>query len=91
MTTKPTKWSTNESGANSIACTGCPAHCCKILPSRHPIYRLPLNEEGHCAHLIEDKCSIYATRPAICRTHKMLATLMDQTASICDVLKATYG
>ena len=89
--TEATRWTTAEDGTKSIDCTGCPAHCCKILPSLHPIYRLPLNAEGHCAHLVDDKCSIYTTRPAICRTHKMLDNLMDQTAAACDTLKANDG
>ncbi len=53
---------------SSFPCIGCGA-CCKetdwLFEAGFPV------ENGVCAHLIDDKCSIYETRPDVCRVDLM--------------------
>ena len=53
-------------------CSGCGA-CCKIVglvPNLKNI--LPHKKDGSCIHLVDNKCSIYDSRPDICRVDKMM-------------------
>jgi Fe-S-cluster containining protein len=56
-------------------CNQCGA-CCKVLP----ILVAPdlVDEDGHCRHLKDNKCTIYENRPDICNHDKMFA-LFDMT------------
>lgn len=48
----------------SLNCEGCDANCCKNIPVDGEIP----NHNGVCLFLDDDnKCSIYADRPLICR------------------------
>ena len=52
-------------------CSGC-GGCCKLVGfSKHAVGVLPIKKDMSCAHLVENKCSIYGTRPDICRVEKM--------------------
>ena len=95
MTQEETKYEKQPDGTYKIDCTGCPAHCCKVGP-RLLGGLLPMNEEGYCAHLKDDKCSIYDTRPDVCRSGYMFRKLgmkgsmedyMKQNVKVCDQLK----
>ena len=55
-----------------------------------------MNDQGHCIHLKDNRCSIYATRPQVCRTYeardlfKFVGTAeewMEGNTRICDQLK----
>ena len=92
-----TKYGKQDDGTYQIDCTGCAAHCCKI-GAKLARGLVPLNDQGQCVHLKGDRCSIYATRPQICRTHEARALLkfrgtaeewMEINVKICDQLKET--
>ena len=56
----------------NFLCTGCGA-CCRLAGRMNGAkYGLPIKEDGSCAHLIGSKCSIYETRPDVCRVDKMM-------------------
>jgi len=40
--------------------------CCKRAAT-HPAFPLATNPDGSCMHLVDNKCSIYDTRPLVCR------------------------
>lgn len=49
----------------SFPCTAC-GLCCKKA-GLVPNFPEPVNPDGSCSHLKDNKCSIYETRPLICR------------------------
>jgi Fe-S-cluster containining protein len=98
-----TKWRRRADGVYQIDCTGCPGLCCRQTAALHTA-NLPVTSEGHCAHLGEDsRCTIYETRPPICRVGHLFPLLqsigaastmneyMDLNVSICDRLKAEHA
>lgn len=46
-------------------CDNCNAYCCRMPAVRE--YGLPTLPDGTCAYLVDNKCSIYASRPLVCR------------------------
>ena len=60
----------------SFPCTGCGC-CCKVIDwaddiivrddPAHPYYFPYTHKEGVCEMLIDNKCSVYESRPLICR------------------------
>jgi len=53
-------------------CSKCGA-CCKLAgPMGGAKHGLPINKDGSCANLVNNECSIYKTRPNICRVDKMV-------------------
>jgi hypothetical protein len=90
-----TKYERHDDGTYKIDCTGCAAHCCKVNP-RIPGGLVPMNDQGHCIHLKGNRCSIYATRPQVCRSHEARDLFkfggtaeewMEGNTRICDQLK----
>jgi Fe-S-cluster containining protein len=79
-------------------CSGC-GLCCKLLPRHKPGW--PLRGDGACKHLtVDNRCSIYDTRPAECRINAMhqevapsLSTWKyhDLTAMICNTMMDQEG
>jgi len=96
-----TKYGKQDDGTYQIDCTGCAAHCCKI-GAKLVGGLVPLDDQGQCVHLKGDKCSIYATRPQVCRAHEGIQRgrdlfgfrgtaeeWMEINVKICDQLKDT--
>ena len=55
----------------NFLCSNCGA-CCRAAGKMNGAkYGLPIKEDGSCANLIGNLCSIYDTRPDICRVDKM--------------------
>lgn len=52
-------------------CSGCGACCRAAGKMNGASYGLPIKEDGSCAHLVGNSCSIYNSRPDICRVDKM--------------------
>ena len=80
---------------SSFPCIGCGA-CCKetdwLLDAGFPV------ENDACAHLIDDQCSIYETRPDVCRVDLMGDRLgmpkrenYERTAKCCNKLMGREG
>lgn len=76
----------------SFTCTQCGA-CCRRA-GQLPGFPLPVNPDGSCSKLVNNLCSIYADRPAICRHgHSRAAFGMTPeeydrfTARICNLLQ----
>jgi len=57
----------------TFQCWQCGA-CCKLTPLLER-YNIPVNSEGHCVHLKDNRCSIYAVRPAVCRVSSSRRTV----------------
>ena len=51
-------------------CTQCGACCRKAGEWGGADYGLPIKEDGSCAHLKDNLCSIYETRPDVCNSNK---------------------
>lgn len=60
----------------SFPCTSCGACCRRLWMMPAAVLKeqgLQTNEHGHCTHLTADNlCSIYVTRPKICRVDELL-------------------
>jgi len=52
-------------------CSECGACCRSIGKMNGSKYGLPVKEDGSCANLVGNKCSIYKDRPSICRVESM--------------------
>tara|TARA_R100000544_G_C2226771_1_gene61305 strand:- start:1866 stop:2159 length:294 start_codon:yes stop_codon:yes gene_type:complete len=58
----------------NFLCSGCGA-CCRLAgPAGGANHGLPIKKDGSCGHLIDNKCSIYNTRPKICRVEENAKT-----------------
>lgn len=52
-------------------CSGC-GGCCRLAGfSKHSKGVLPIKDDMSCGYLIDNKCSIYETRPDICRVSNL--------------------
>ena len=71
----------------SEICTGC-SLCCRMV-SLNPDFTEPIDENGVCVHLKDNKCSIYEDRPLLCRVDEMYEELKDNFASKEDYIKTT--
>lgn len=74
-------------------CTECGA-CCRVGPRL--IRGWPMNADGTaCAYLgADNRCTIYATRPAICRTDRQpvpLAPSFVASAAVCNRMQEAEG
>lgn len=78
-------------------CDGCGA-CCKLVPDQLlEMYSLPRAPNGGCGHLVDNKCSIYESRPDVCsvrtmweRNHRANYSwdeYCEMTEKICDTFK----
>jgi|TARA_R110000824_G_scaffold9137_2_gene41142 Fe-S-cluster containining protein len=74
--------------------------CCKLagfLKSTKDV--LPINKDGSCSNLIDNKCSIYEDRPDICRVEKMISNKDNlsrkdyyiKSTKVCHTLIDTFG
>ena len=73
----------------SFPCTGCGC-CCKVIDwadkiivrddPTHPYYFPYTHKEGVCEKLIDNKCSVYESRPLICRIEDSMPKGYNQTA-----------
>ena len=52
-------------------CSKCGACCASAGKMNGAKYGLPIKEDGSCANLVGNICSIYDDRPDICRVDKM--------------------
>tara|TARA_Y100000401_G_scaffold71657_1_gene57711 strand:+ start:68 stop:364 length:297 start_codon:yes stop_codon:yes gene_type:complete len=52
-------------------CTSCGACCRSVGKLGGEKLGLPVKKDGSCGHLVGNKCSIYETRPDICRVDKL--------------------
>jgi len=77
---------------NEFRCDSC-GLCCRQVTDG---VGLP-HKNGVCAHLVDNKCSIYATRPDICRVDRMHKVLANEVTLAewyrintkqCELLKA---
>lgn len=77
-------------------CTKCGA-CCRrafLMPG----FPFPVNPDGACSKLVDNQCSIYETRPAICRhghSREVMGLSADEydrlTANLCNRMQAADG
>ena len=85
----------------SFPCISCGA-CCRRIHELSPevlrLWGLDIDEKGACVFLDGNKCSIYETRPAICRIDSMLEVYgydRDEyyrwTAEVCNEMLAAEG
>ena len=73
----------------SFPCTGCGC-CCKVIDwaddiivrddPTHPYYFPYTHKEGVCEMLIDNKCSVYESRPIICRIEDSMPKGCDKIA-----------
>lgn len=56
------------------------------------------NKKGECEKLVDDKCSVYETRPSVCRIDEMQLSsgkskseYYKDSINVCNQLKKTYG
>ena len=54
----------------NFLCSSCGACCRAAGKMNGKKYGLPIKEDGSCANLIGNLCSIYNSRPDICRVDK---------------------
>jgi Fe-S-cluster containining protein len=82
---------------SSFNCDGCGA-CCRLVPDvLLEAYNLPKSERGGCGYLVDNKCSIYESRPDVCsvrtmweKNHRAIMSWDDycaMTEKICDTFK----
>lgn len=77
-------------------CTKCGA-CCRRAFMIHG-FPLPVNRDGSCSRLVDNQCSIYESRPEVCRHgHSMVAMGLSRedydrlTARTCNHLQEADG
>ena len=69
----------------SFPCTGCGC-CCRVIDwaddivvkddPEHPYYFPYTHKDGVCEKLIDNKCSVYETRPLLCRIENMIEKIL---------------
>jgi hypothetical protein len=90
----------------NFPCTGCGC-CCKVInwadkivvrdDPDHPLYFPYTHNEGVCEKLIDNKCSVYETRPALCRIGVNIPEWMpidqyyEQNIAACNKLIDLFG
>ena len=80
-------------------CSQCGACCRSVGKTNAKIYGLPIKKDGSCRNLVGNICSIYETRPDICRVDSMLTKKPGQTkkeyfieqTKNCHILIDNYG